>query len=1269
MKLKDLKIGTQLRIGMGAILVFVAILGAVAWFQAESLWQETKGLYEHPLTVRRALDKLTINILSMQRDMKDLALAENERERQSIIQDIDTREADAARQFDILHDRFLGPQRDIDEARNAFVSWKAIRDETIHLLRSGKTAEALRRTKSSGAGGGHVEKLMNEIQDISNFATNRGDKFYTDARKEKDASMMRLSIVCGIILLLTLGIGFFLLQGIKQPLKELTAAAEQFREGKLDARSGYVSANEFGTLAAAFNAMADTVQTQWQSKESAARIAAVMLQQEDLRAFCRALLKDLLTETGSQIGAIYILNEQKTDFEHFESIGLAPIGRTSFSARDMEGEFGAALATGKIQRIAEIPADSRFSFSTVSGNFQPREIITIPISGDGDVAAVISLANVRSYPDPAIQLIKEIWYVLTARWNGVLSFRKIRVLAERLEQQNQELQMQQEELEAQAEELRKQTEELQEQNAELEQQRLMVEEASRLKSQFLSNMSHELRTPLNSVMALSRVLMMQARTKLSDEEINYLEIIERNGKNLLTLINDILDLSKIEAGRMDVNPKPFSLRLALENIIESISPLAAEKHIEIHQHIPEDLPPLESDEIRVSQILQNLLANAVKFTDAGSVTVSVQCDQDKVSVQIEDTGIGIAENHLPHIFDEFRQVDGTSARRYEGTGLGLAIARKATHMLGGGITVQSTLGKGSIFTMTLPITWQQTAAVYEPIVSRPSPRVKSARKTILVVDDEPEMAAMISRYLLQEGYNTLTATSGAEALKLALRERPFAVTLDIIMPDMDGLEVLQNLKKNPATKDIPVIIVSISEDQATGFALGAIGYVTKPVSPKMLISEIRKIGAPKTRSIMIVDDDDLERRQIRRIIEEEGLKPIEAEDGAVCLELIKKQVPDMLVLDLMMPDPDGFAVLEKIHANPETRNLPVIVVTAKDLTQADRDKLRGNVSSILEKSAVKSATLLAEIKRILMDLEGCPGSEISATPRRILLVEDNEAAIIQIKTVLESAGYLADVARGGQEAIHYVSHTIPDGIVLDLMMPGMDGFEVLEKIRGTQATADIPVLILTAKDLTPEDFKRLSANHIQQLVQKGDVDRENLLLKIGALLGTQARLYEGDTSQDVAGHRNAKPVSIVPRKKTDAAREVLASVVPQATAAGSPTILIVEDNPDNMTTIKAVLQNRYRILEATDGEAGLKMALKMPDLILLDMALPKMDGLTVVRHLKENPELSPIPVIAMTAKVMKGDREKILAAGCDDYIAKPIDPADFPKKIGAWLKR
>jgi len=834
---------------------------------------------------------------------------------------------------------------------------------------------------------------------------------------------------------------------------------------------------------------------------------------------------------------------------------------------------------------------------------------------------------------------------------------RTRILAENLQETNQqleaqteELQAQSEELQSQSEELRQTAEELKKQNLELDVQKRQVEEANRLKSEFLSNMSHELRTPLNSVMALSRVLLMQVKDKLSEEETGYLEIIERNGKNLLALINDILDLSKIEAGRMDVDPKLFPVNSTIETILERIEPLAENKGIEIIKKIPDDLPRIESDENRVHQILQNLIGNAVKFTKQGSVTVSARSNVEEIQIEVSDTGIGISRKDQPHIFEEFRQVDGTSARSYEGTGLGLAIAYRAARMLGGGISMESTLGKGSTFTLTLPVRWQGTALLSEPAMFRPSGKIEQMKKTILVVDDDTDARAMISDYLSQEGYNTITAASGKEAIGLAETHHPFVITLDILMPDMDGWEVLQHLKQNSDTKKIPVIIVSISDDKSTGIALGAVGYISKPVNRDLLIVEINRIGGPSVYTVVVADDNEIELREMAHTIEQEGMQAISAENGSICIDILKETVPDVLVLDLIMPEMDGFEVLDKVRSAPETRDLPVIVVTAKDLTVEEKQKLSGNVSSILAKSDTTSTVLLEEIKKTLVGLEKVKkdaGIGKRKALDRLLLVEDNEAAVIQVKAVLEDEGYIVDVARGGREALDYMSRIIPGGIILDLMMPDIDGFQVLAKMRGTEATARVPVLILTARDLTPEDFGKLSANNVRQLVQKGDVDRQSLLFKIRLMLGESSRPETGGMKLETG---NLKPET----RKLDTGHRA--------------TILVVEDNPDNMITIKAVFGNRYNILEAMDGETGLHMALTLqPDLILLDMSLPKMDGFTVAGRVKQDKKAGHIPIIALTASAMKGDREKVMDAGCDDYISKPVDPEKVLAKIEKWV--
>ena len=576
-------------------------------------------------------------------------------------------------------------------------------------------------------------------------------------------------------------------------------------------------------------------------------------------------------------------------------------------------------------------------------------------------------------------------------------------------------------------------------------------------------------------------------------------------------------------------------------------------------------------------------------------------------------------------------------------------------MLNGELSVESELGKGSTFTITLPIEWPATAPIQEPIALGQPPEIPSERKTILLVDDEPQVLELFSEYLHEAGYHTITDSTGEEALRLAATHHPFAITLDIIMSGMDGWEVLQGLKKKPDTEDIPVIIISMAEDKETGFALGAVGYITKPLSRDVLLSEINRISRVGLRTVMVVDDNAIDRKELTRIIEGEGLLVLDADNGVKCLDMIKTSVPDVLILDLMMPGMDGFETLESVRSDPKTRNLPVIVVTAKDLTTEDKKRLSGNAASTLAKSDAILKDLLEEIKKLLYDIESSPKygkPRDAAFGKRILLVEDNEAAVIQIKSMLESEGYILDVAHNGQEALDYVTHTIPHGIILDLMMPGVDGFEVLKKIRDTGETAKIPVLIITAKDLTSEDLQRLTADNIQQLIQKGDVDREGLLLKIKMMLGAEARVL-------------TKPSPTTPRIPNLGAEPVKRMKV-----GGIPTVLIVEDNPDNMITIKAVLQDRYNILAATDGEEGLNTVLaEIPDLVLLDISLPKMDGYTVVRKMREKKDTRDIVVIGLSAHAMKGDKEKIMAEGCDDYMPKPLDPEELLRKIEEWLER
>ncbi len=1030
---------------------------------------------------------------------------------------------------------------------------------------------------------------------------------------------------------------FMLARSFSLPLIEITETARKTEAGNLTIRSQVRSDDEFGVLAQTFNNMADSTEAHRTNQEGVNSLGEIMVATTTVVDFSEKFIKKLLEITRSAFGTFYLLNADKKSFEHVFSMGFDSEHLKTLDPRIIEGAFSNACTTKEITYINKIPKETVFKVNTIAGVALPRCIVTLPITIKGEVSAVISLGSLNDYSETDMAIFNQIQAGMSTALSNILAGEETKMLAEELSGKNQELEAQ--------------TVELQNQNMEIEAQRKQVEEANRLKSEFLSNMSHELRTPLNSVMALSQVLIRQAEDKLSEEETNYLKVIARNGKNLLALINDILDLAKIESGKMDFSAKLFSLSSAVEVIMERLEPVAEDKGIELNLQIADDLPKLESDEKRVHQILQNLIGNAVKFTTAGSVTVSARSDVENVHIEISDTGIGISGKNLPFIFEEFRQVDGTTARQYEGTGLGLSIAYKAVKALGGDLSVESILGKGSKFSLTLPVKWQRTISRPESLVPKPTAEKLPSQKTVLVVDDEPEVVTLIADYLSQAGYFTITATSGAHALELAEKHRPFAITLDVIMPEMDGFEVLQRLKENPITRNIPTIIISITDDKETGFAMGAVGYIAKPVNKDTLITEIKKIGGRSPRTIMVVDDNEFECKEMSKIINQEGMQAVVADSGTKCMRIIKKSLPDVLVLDLMMPDMDGFEVLERVRNDPSTKKLPVIVVTAKELTTEDRDKLAGNATAVLQKSDTTSRALLKEIKKILDDIGMSQKSQVSTelkTAKRVLVVEDNPVAMLQVRMVLESEGYRVDIAGGGQEALDYVKDTIPDGIILDLMMPEVDGFAVLNNIRADQTTENIPILILTAKDLTSEELKELKSNNIQQLVQKGDIPREILLHKIHLMLGESSM--------------------IEPQEKTVPIEIPIQSLRKKPRIEGKPTILVVEDNPDNMLTVKAVLQNRYNILEATDGEKGLNMALtEQLDLVLLDMSLPKMDGFTVVGKIKEENKTCHIPVIAMTAKAMKGDKEKILEAGCDDYLSKPIDPDEVLEKIDNWL--
>ena len=985
--MKNLKIGTQLILGFAVMLFFVIMLGVISYLQSDKLHLQIETMYNHPMKVRRAIGALRADILSIRVDMKDLFLNEDEKEMTFNLNQIEIKKINAFEQIDILYSQYLGPHSDIDTLKQALIIWNSTREKIIRLQQAGKSHEAAYLTTASGIGGINTETALVALQKIDDFAKAKGDVLYATSKELNDSLTNQLILLVAAIVLLSLILGYVLLRNIRKPLVELTDVTRRFHSGDLDARSSNTSKNEFGVLSASFNTMVENIQVKTDLDKKFAALASLMLSEYDIKKFFQATLNALATHTGSQMAAIYLLNDNKMAYNHFESTGVDDNARQSFAADRFEGEFGAVLSTRKVHHLKTVPEDTRFVFYTVNGKFIPREIITLPILADNEVVAIISLASVSAYSQQSILLIDRILVTLCARVEGILAYHKMKEFLAALEHQNTELQ-------AQKTELSSQSAELAEQNTELEMQKNQLNEASRLKTNFLSNMSHELRTPLNSVIALSGVLSRRLDKKIPDEEYSFIEVIERNGKHLLNLINDILDISRIEAGHEEIEVTGFNAGNLIAEIVTMIEPQAKQKNIELLYHKDEINVHLSCDANKCRHILQNLIGNAVKFTEEGKVEITARQIDTNIVITVTDTGIGIAEEHLQHIFDEFRQADSSSSRKFGGTGLGLTIARKYANLLGGTIAVKSVQGKGAEFTLTLPL-------VYAP-------------------------------------ENRITAPGAVNGFKYTVRQTP-----------------------------------------------------DKPVS--------------------------------------------------------------------------------------------------------------------------------------------------DASEKTILLVEDSEPAIIQIKDFLEESGYHMLVARDGSEALEIIAQTIPDAMILDLMMPGIDGFQVLKTLREAEPTALIPVLILTAKQITREELRFLKRNNIHQLIQKGDVNRGELLNAVAEMVFKQAEETEKPKRE---------PLSI----------------------DGTPLVLAVEDNPDNMLTVKALLSGNYKVIEAIDGLQGVEMAKKYkPNLILMDIKLPFMDGIEAFKAIRKDGSLQHIPVIALTASTMIQDRETILAYGFDAYITKPIEAKIFYKTINEAL--
>jgi hypothetical protein len=498
---------------------------------------------------------------------------------------------------------------------------------------------------------------------------------------------------------------------------------------------------------------------------------------------------------------------------------------------------------------------------------------------------------------------------------------------------------------------------------EIEDKGRQLEVADRHKSEFLANMSHELRTPLNAIIGYSEMLQEDAADLGAEQFTDDLKKINAAGKHLLELINAVLDLSKIEAGKMELYLESFEVPTLVRDIAAVIQPLAGKNANRLEVRCPDTLGTMRADLTKVRQALFNLLSNACKFTERGTISLAVSRETrdglDQVRFDVSDTGIGMTPEQLAKLFEAFTQADAATTRRYGGTGLGLALSRRLCRMMGGDVTVASEAGRGSTFTINLPA---QVAESTPPPVPAGEPAPASAG-TVLVIDDEATVRDLMQRFLTKEGFRVATASSGEEGLRRARELRPDAITLDVMMPGMDGWAVLTALKADPAVADIPVVMLTIVDDRNLGYALGAAEYLTKPIDRERLLAVLDTHR--RDRPVLVVDDDPGVRQLLRRMLEPEGYVVVEAENGRVALDRLRDTPASIVLLDLMMPEMDGFEFVAAIRRHEAWRAIPIVVVTAKDLSHEDRERLNGSVQKILQKGAHGRDELLAEVNELV----------------------------------------------------------------------------------------------------------------------------------------------------------------------------------------------------------------------------------------------------------------------------------------------------------------
>jgi CheY-like chemotaxis protein len=987
-----------------------------------------------------------------------------------------------------------------------------------------------------------------------------GEAFSVAARAQATAAQVRL-VISGACLVVVILLSLALGRGVLRSLRSLSEGMRRFGGGDFERPIPTIHDDEIGAVAKQANQMAASLKrlgeerdrTDW-LRNGAAGLAQELRGDLEPQDVAMRAVRFLARTLDAPLGALYFLGEDRT---------LRLLGGYALSGPEGgppaiavgEGLLGQAALGEALVVISDPPADYLRVRSGL-GEGAPRALVLAPLTRNGRVTGVLELAVFRSWTEQGSQLLlstRETLAIALEVAHGRAALREMLAetqrQAQRLLAQEEELRSTNEELQSQQEELRQANDEMADRALELERQRQSLQQTntelvdarrrleqkaaelatvSTYKSQFLANMSHELRTPLNSMLLLSNLLSRNEAGNLTEKQVEFCKTVYGAGQDLLALINQVLDLAKIESGKQEVELEPVSLKSLAAHMERVFGPLARDKGLRLVIEVGAAPETISTDRRRLDQILNNLLGNAIKFTERGEVALRIgrpgpvrltrtDLQPDTVvAFAVSDTGIGIPPEFQQKVFEPFEQVEATSDRRYGGTGLGLPISRELAALLGGELQLHAAteLGRGSTFVLYLPENHPKGAPGPRPPAPPPSQidddraELRPGDPHLLVIEDDPIFATALGAVIREQGLKYVAAESGEGGFRLARERKPTGIILDVKLPDVDGWAVMERLRADPATAQIPVHFLSADGAGERGMALGAVGYLTKPAARRDLVRVIERLAPrPAERSwrVLVVEDDvDMADSLVRRLADEK----VEARRAASARDAINAlgETPfDCLILDLSLPDMDGLQLLEQVMEHGGESAPPVVVYTGRQLTKAEAKRAEQYAEAVVLKEGPSSDRLLAEIRVFLRRLEDRPPARRRTSRelpvfsdlkgRRALVVDDDMRTVYALSALLRSRGMEVVVADTGEVALTTLTeHPEVEIVLMDVMMPKMDGYEAVRRIRQEPAWQQLPVIALTAKAMKGDRERCLQSGATDYLPKP--IDSERLLAMI-----------------------------------------------------------------------------------------------------------------------------------------------------------------------------